>query len=100
MPIIKGTDGAVVVALGEGDIAICAGYLENYPELGFVDLALSKECHPIGEVVPGSEDMIGHPTTDLLSLGISPGVRLVFSKVELVDGLINALNELKTIQKW
>jgi hypothetical protein len=100
MPIIKGTDNAVVVVFGDGDIPIVVGNLENQSVIGSIDLMMSKDCHPIGEVVPGSENMIGKPTSDLLPLGISPGVRLVFPKVESVDGLINALNELKVIQGW
>jgi hypothetical protein len=86
-------DGEWVVQFGEGTIMVMAGHPAGHPGIGTVSFLRHKEPHPIGQEDQNLDKCIGHQTNELD--GYCPGARLVFTKTESIDVVIQALQDAK-----
>ena len=92
MPFYEGTDGAYVVLFGDGDVAMLAGYIEDEPDMGALELMGSIDKHEVGEPMTGYEKCVGKSSEEY---GFKPQVRLAFRNKKSFDALLSGLNDLK-----
>lgn len=87
-----GDDGSWVVQFGEGKIMVMAGHTEV--GVGAVSFLSHRDQHKIGEQDPNLEALAGC-STDEVGDDYCPGLRLIFTKPESIDIIIEALQETK-----
>ena len=92
MPFYEGTDGAYVILFGDGDVAMLAGYIEDSPNIGALELMGSLIKHGVGEPMIGYEKCLGKSSEEY---GFKPEVRLAFRDFKAFKALLSGLNDLQ-----